>query len=454
MMILSGEKIIVLGGNAAGMSAASKAARMDRSLKITVYQSGNMVSYAPCGLPYYVGGLVADKASLIARTPEKFRESLGIDIRLNCRAVKVIPESKKVVVVDESSGNMIEDWYDKLVIAVGAKPVFPDFPGKGLENVFTVTKIDDAVKIKEALEAESIEDIVIAGSGYIGLEMLENFIRLGKRVRVIDRNNHVLSTFEGEISELIEAEIGKYDNVTLSMGESFEEILGASKVEAVKTDRATYKADMLIMALGIRPDTEFLRETGIGMLPNGAIAIDRKMKSSLEDIYAAGDCAGVYHRILGDNQYIALGTVANKQGRILGENLAGGSREFPGVIGSVVTRIMDLTIARTGIGESAAREKGFNVGTNFIKAKNHAGYYPGASPVYIKLIYETGSGRLLGAQLAGKSGVALRADVFAVAIQAGMTLDEIGYLDLVYAPPFAGVWDAVNIAANSSKNQE
>lgn len=451
---MSGEKIVILGGNAAGMSVASKAARRDSSLDITVYQSGDVVSYAPCGLPYYVGGLVADKASLVARTPEKFQEDSGISIRLNCRAVKVIPQSRKVLIQDEASGYVIEDWYDKLVIAVGAKPVFPDFPGKGLENVFTVTRIDDAVKIREALESGDVEDIVIAGSGYIGLEMLENFIKLGKRVRVIDRNARVLSTFESEISELIEAEIGKYDNVTLSMGESFEQIMGTSRVEAVKTDKGTYKADMLIMALGIRPDTEFLRDTGIDMLPNGAIEIDRKMRTSLKDIYAAGDCAGVYHRLLGDNQYIALGTIANKQGRILGENLSGGSREFPGVVGSVVTRIMDLTIARTGIGEQAARENGFNVGTNFIKAKNHAGYYPGVSAIYIKLIYELDTGRLLGAQLAGEDGVALRADVFATAIHAGMTLDEIGYLDLVYAPPFSGVWDAVNIAANSAKHSE
>ena len=448
---MKSQKIVIVGGNAAGMSCASKAARSNNRLDISVYQSGGIVSYSSCGIPYYVGGLVESKSDLIAKNPEYFSNELGIDMHLNCRVKKIQPDSKKIIVLDELTGKEFEDSYDKLVIAVGAKPAVPGFLSSNLKNIFTATKIEDAGKIKTALDDESVKDVIIAGSGYIGIEMLENIIKLGKRIRIIDRNDRILHTFDKEITDIISSEVDKYENVSVHTGESLEAFIGKNRVEAVKTDKGVYEADVVIMALGIQPDTEILKDSGIEMLKNGAIVVDIYMNTSLTDIYAAGDCASVYHRILGENQYIALGTVANKQGKILGENLAGSYRDFPGVIGSVVTRIMNLTVARTGIGEADAIENNFDFSTHFVKTRDHAGYYPDWSRLYIKLIYENGTRKLLGAQMAGEKGVALRVDVLATAIQNNMTLEEIGYLDLVYAPPFSGVWDAVNIAANSAK---
>lgn len=442
-------KVIVIGGVAAGMSAASKIKRLDKDAEVVVYEKGNFLSYGACGLPYYVGGFNDDHTRMIARTKEQF-ESMGIKAFTNYEVLKVVPEEKKVLVRNHSTGDIFIDTYDKLMIGTGAGAIKPPIPGVDLYGVYQLKTLEDGIWLKKFAQNEDINNVVIVGGGYIGIETADAFLELGKKVTIIEFANRILMPFDEEIAKLAEEELLSH-GVDLKTGEKVVSLKGEGKVETVVTDKGEYRADLVILAIGVRPATAFLNGTGIHISPNGAIIVDREMRTSLPDVWAAGDCALVYHKLMKENVFLPLGTVANKCGRIAGDNIAGSHQKFTGALGSAAIKVCNIELGRTGLSESDAKRLKFNYKTVVVNAYDHPGYYPGQTPITIKIIYEAGTKKLLGAQTAGRKGAVLRVDCFAIAIHNNMMTDELGMLDLVYAPPFAGVWDAIHIACNAAK---
>lgn len=444
-------KVIIIGGVAAGMSAASKIKRISKETEVTVYEKGSFLSYGACGLPYFVSGLNDDYKKMIARTEEQFA-SVGIDIHMNCEIIKVIPETKSLFIKDLKTGKMFTDTYDKLMVASGAEAIKPNVPGVGLNRVHTLKSLEDGFQMKETAKCENVKDVVVIGGGYIGIEVAEALDATGKQVTVIEFADRILRPFDGEIEGIIREHLLS-KNINLHLSEKMEELQGDENqtVVGVRTDKAFYKADMVVLALGIRPCTKFIKGTGISMLKNGALIVDREMRTSIPDIYAAGDCATVYHLAEEDHTYIALGTTANKCGRLAGENILGKHIKFAGTLGSAAIKAGDLEAARTGLSEDTAKKLNLDYTTSFVQVLDHAPYYPDATPLWIKVICEKRTRKILGAQAVGYKGAVLRIDAFAAAITSGMTAPELGMTDFCYAPPFAGVWDAINVASNTVK---
>lgn len=442
-------KLLVIGGVAAGMSAASKLRRMQKDAQIVVYEKGRHLSYGACGLPYYVSGENDDYTKMIARTKEQFEE-MGMEIFLQHEVVKVVPEKKQVMIKDLVNNKLFIDTYDKLMIATGTIPIVPPFPGVSMKNIYGLKTLEDGIRLKEITEQPEIQDVVIVGGGYIGIEVVEAMIRQGKRVRVIELSDRILKTFDKELTDLAEEELVKH-GVELNLVEKVEAFIGSQEVEAVQTDKGTYRADLVLLSIGVKPATKFLAGSGIALGENGAVIIDREMRTNIQDVYSAGDCAQVYHKVMEENTHIPLGTNANKCGRIAGSNIAGQHNKYVGTLGSAAIKVCDLEMGRTGLSEEEAKKLAIDYTTVFVKSADHPGYYPNQTPIWIKLICEKRSRRILGAQAIGNKGAVLRIDIFAVAIHNQMTADELGMTDLVYAPPFAGVWDAVHIACNAVK---
>lgn len=442
-------KLIVIGGVAAGMSAASKLKRMNKESQVVVYEKGGFLSYGACGLPYYISGENNDYTKMIARTKEQF-EQAGMDIFLKHEVIKIVPEKKQILVRDIVNQTMFIDSYDQLIITTGARAIFPTFPGSDLENIHCLKSLEDGIYLKEKISSEEIKDVVVVGGGYIGIEVAEAMSQQGKNVRIIELADRVLTNFEPEITELTEKEILR-NNVKLNLNEQVIEFIGTKKVEQVKTNLGTYKADLVVMAVGVKPATEFLKDSGIMLAKNGAVVIDREMRTSVEDIYSAGDCAQVYNKISKENTYIPLGTNANKQGRIAGVNISGKHDKYTGTLGSAAIKVFDMELGRTGLTIRDAENLAIDYDSVFVESSDHPAYYPNQTSICIKIIYEKKTKRILGVHAIGNKGVVLRIDVFAVAIHNKMTTDELGMTDLCYAPPFAGVWDAIHIASNAAK---
>lgn len=442
-------KVIIIGGVAAGMSAASKIARVDKSAEVVVYEKGGFLSYGACGLPYYVGGFNDDYRRMIARTQEEFTKS-GIKTNLYHEVVKVDIEKKQVFIKDIKNGNMFIDNYDKLMISTGAASIVPPFPGIEKMGVHVLKTLEDGIFLKEYAAVPEIRNVTVVGGGYIGVECVEAFLNLGKKVRLIEAADRLLMPFDEEFAKLAAQELESH-GVQLHFGEKVKGFLGGAKVTQVETDKGTYDTDLVIVAIGVRPSTAFLKDTGIRMAKNGAIIVDRELKTSIDDVYAAGDCVLVYNKVTEEDSFLALGTVANKCGRIAGGNIAGDHQKFVGALGSAAIKVCNLEMGRTGMGEADAKRLHKKFKTVVVESNDHPAYYPNPTPLIIKLIYEEGTKKLLGAQACGQKGAVMRIDVFAVAIHAGMTTDELGMTDLVYAPPFAGVWDAIHIACNIAK---
>lgn len=443
-------RIIIIGGEAAGMSAAAKAKRMAKDASVVVYEMSDIVSFGACGLPYYVGDFYDNEDRLIARTPEKFRES-GIELEILHQVTNVNTADKKVTVKNLTTGEEFEDNYDRLFIATGASAVLPPFEGKDLEKIFTLKTMEDGRALKQAAIKEENKNVVVIGAGYIGLEVVEAMKKLGKEVTLIQLTEHILpDSFDSDIAAILEKEIESHD-VNLKLAEGVTALKGDGKVQAVVTDKGEYAADIVVIATGVRPNTAFLKETGIEMLGNGAIVINEFGETSIEDIYAAGDCASVYHLIRKENVYIPLATTANKIGRIIGENLAGCRSTFEGTLGSACLKVMDFEAGRTGLGEKEAEKIGIPYKTVFISDKNQTNYYPGQEDIHIKLVYHAETKKILGAQVIGKNGAVLRVDALAVAIYSGLTTSQLGMMDFCYAPPFARTWDVMNVAGNVAK---
>lgn len=443
-------RVIIIGAVAAGMSAAAKLKRMQPEYEVVVYEKTDIVSFGACGLPYFVGGFFDDKNNLISRSPEKFKES-GIDLNIFHEVMSVNSEAKKVTVKNVQTGEIFEDSYDKLMVATGASSIIPPIKNVNLENVSTLKSMEDGVKIKELLNKEENKNVVIIGAGFIGLEAVEAAKHLGKNVTVFQSGNRILEqVFDKEITDVLEDEIRKH-NVDLRLEEIVSELVGETKVEKVITNKGEVDADIVIIATGVRPNTSFIKDTGIEMLPNGAIIVDEFGKTSIEDIYAAGDCATIKNIVSGQDTYVPLATGANKLGRIVGENLAGFNKSFQGSLGSSCIKIMDMEAGSTGLTEAQAEKLGLDFKVKFIYDFNQTNYYPGRDKIYVKLVYDAKTKVILGGQVAGFKDAVQRTNVIATAIFAKLTTNQLGMLDLCYAPPFARTWDVLNVAGNVSK---
>lgn len=443
-------RVIIIGAVAAGMSAAAKLKRMQPEYEVVVYEKGDVVSFGACGLPYFVGGFFDDPNNMIARSPEKFRET-GIDLKIFNEVIDVDVNNKKVTVRNLETGVEFEDSYDKLMVATGASSIIPPIKNVKLENVSTLKSMADGIKIKELLNKEENKNVVIIGAGFIGLEAVEAAKKLGKNVTVFQATDRILEqVFDKEITDVLEEEIRKH-GVDLRLEELVSELVGETKVEKVITNKGEVDADVVIIATGVRPATAFLKDTGIDMLPNGAIIVDEFGKTSVEDIYSAGDCATIKNIVTGQDTYVPLATGANKLGRIVGENLAGANNSFQGSLGSSCLKVMDMEAGSTGITENQAKKLGLDVKVKFISDFNQTNYYPGRDKIYVKLVYDAKTKVLLGGQVAGFKDAVQRTNVIAAAIFGKLTTNQLGMLDLCYAPPFARTWDVLNVAGNVCK---
>lgn len=443
-------RVIIIGAVAAGMSAAAKLKRMQPEYEVVVYEKGDVVSFGACGLPYFVGGFFDDPNNMIARSPEKFRET-GIDLKIFNEVVDVDVNNKKVTVRNLETGVEFEDSYDKLMVATGASSIIPPIKNVKLENVSTLKSMADGIKVKELLNKEENKNVVIIGAGFIGLEAVEAAKKLGKNVTVFQATDRILEqVFDKEITDVLEEEIRKH-GVDLRLEELVSELIGETKVEKVITNKGEVDADVVIIATGVRPATGFLKDKGIDMLPNGAIIVDEFGKTSVEDVYSAGDCATIKNVVTGQDTYVPLATGANKLGRIVGENLAGANNSFQGSLGSSCLKVMDMEAGSTGITENQAKKLGLDVKVKFISDFNQTNYYPGRDKIYVKLVYDAKTKVLLGGQVAGFKDAVQRTNVIAAAIYGKLTTNQLGMLDLCYAPPFARTWDVLNVAGNVCK---
>ena len=440
-------KLVVIGGDAAGMSAASKVRRTHKEWEIVIFERGRYTSYAACGMPYYIAGKVESANNLIARKPEEFREKQNIDVRTLHEVIEIDPGKKRVRVRNLEKESEFWESYDDLLIATGASPVWPEVEGIDSEGIFGLSTLQSGLNIFNYMHDHRLKKAVIVGGGYIGIEMAEALLERKMKVSLLDMASEVMITMDPDMGKLI-SNYMRENGVELYLNEKldhFESKMG--KVSGIVTDKRTLDADLVILGIGTRPNSLLALQAGIVLGTKDAIRINKKMETSVANIWAAGDCAESFHLVSEQQVHIALGTVANKHGLIAGENISGGSAEFPGVVGTAITKIKDLEISRTGLNEKELKELGILYRTSTIISSTLAGYYPGAAEIHVKLLVEKVSGRLLGGQIVGRYGSAKRIDTLATAITARMTARDLAFLDLSYAPPFSPVWDPVQIAA-------
>ena len=443
-------KIVIIGGIAAGMSAAAKYKRLCPNDEVIVYEKGDIVSFGACGLPYYVGGFFEDSNEMIARTPEKFKES-GIDIFTKHEVLEVDFDAKSLKIKNLEKNEEFTESYDKLMIATGARAIIPPIKNVNLENVITLKSMEDGNKIRALLSNPEIKNVTIIGAGFIGLEAVEAAKKKGKEVTVVQLQDRVLAeVFDKEVTDLLEEEIRSH-GVNLLLNETVLELVGENKASKVITNKGEFKTDMVILATGVRPNTEFITDERMKKLRNGAIVVDKFGRTSIEDVYSAGDCATINNYVSEKEAYVPLATGANKLGRIVGENLAGQNNAFQGTLASSCIKVMNMEAARTGLSEKEVKDLGFDYKTKFITDMNQTSYYPGRKKIYVKLIYDAHSKVILGGQVAGYKDAVQRCNVLAACIFGKMTTEQLGMLDLCYAPPFARTWDVLNVAGNVSK---
>ncbi|MFY1690143.1 FAD-dependent oxidoreductase [Plantactinospora sp. WMMB782] len=449
------EKLVVVGGDAAGMSAASQARRRrDASdLEIVAFERGHFTSYSACGIPYWVGGLVDDVDQLVSRDPVTFRKDFQIDVRLRHEVVGIDLDRREVLARDLANGGReVRERFDQLVYAAGAVPVTPEWARTDAAGVFGVQTLDDGAALIDWLDGDPVpRNAVVVGGGYIGVEMAEAMIQRGLSVTLVERSPEPMSTVDPDMGALVrEALCGLGLDVRSGVGVTGLETRDG-RVTAVVTEDGTLPADVVVLGLGVRPNAALAADAGLPIGPTGAIRVDLRMRVvDTPGVWAAGDCVECVHRVSGQPVFVPLGTHANKQGRVAGINIGGGYATFAGVVGTAVTRVCDLEVGRTGLREDEAAAAGFEFVVVRVESTNRAGYYPGAEPMTVKLIAERRSGRLLGAQIVGRSEAAKRIDVLAVALWNRMTVDEMSGLDLGYAPPYAPVWDPVLVAARKA----
>lgn len=429
-------RVIIVGGVAAGTKVAAKLKRADRSAEVTILTKGKDISYAGCGLPYYVGKVIPDRSGLVVNTPEKFQDLTGAQVCTGMEVTKVNRADKTVEAVCTDTGETSVWPYDKLVIASGASPIRPDLPGLDLPQVFFMRTPDDAVALRDAVEAGGIKKAVVVGGGFIGLEIAENLNAMGVRCNVLDMAPHVLPGFDREIQEYVENHLADMGINTMT-GTRFEGVLGDGRVEKVQTGKRALKADAVVLSIGIRANTAFLADTGIEMAPNRTILVDDHMRTNDPDIYAVGDCAMVKNRITGKDAWSPMGSTANIAGRVAAENIAGGDAVYSGAMGTAVCHLPELNVGKTGLSEAQAKEAGYDAVSVLTVVDDKAHYMPGAGNFIIKLVADRASRRILGVQALGKGEVDKVVDICVAAIAMKATADDMSDMDFAYAPPFS-----------------
>ena len=444
-------RLVVVGGDAAGMSAASQAKKRRPDLEVVAFERGRATSYSACGIPYWIGGAVDSEAALVARTPAQHRAN-GIDVRMRTEVTAIDLDRRKVSWRDLESGGEGTEPFDDLIYATGSVPMRPPVPGIDAPGVHGVQVLDDGVALRAELASGRVRRVVVVGGGYIGLEIAEACKVRGLDVTVVDRSATPVGTYDPDVGAFI-ADAVREEGIELVLSDAVTAIAtGADgRARAVHTASGReLEADLVVLGLGVRPNVVLAQEAGIPLGTSGGIAVDARMRTPVDGVWAAGDCVESRHRLSGERVVVALGTHANKQGRVAGINIGGGYATFPGVIGTQVTKVCDLEVARTGLSTEEAGAAGFSFVTASVDSTTKAGYFPGAQPIRITMLAERRTGRLLGAQLVGRKGAAKRIDTLAVCIWNGMSVDEVLSLDLSYAPPFSPVWDPVLIAARKA----
>ena len=439
-------KVVIVGGVAGGATAAARIRRLDEQAQIVVFERSGYVSYANCGLPYYVGGVITDPAELTLQTPESFYMRFRVDMKVHHEVTAIHPDTKTVSVRNLETGETFEESYDKLILSPGAKPAQPRIPGVGIDKVFTLRTVEDTFRIKEYINAYHPRSAVLAGGGFIGLELAENLRELGMDVTIVQRPKQLMNPLDADMAAFLHNEVRKH-GVRLALGHTVE---GFAKrddgVDILLKGETPLHADMVVLAIGVTPDTALAKEAGLELGIKDSIVVNERMETSIPDIYAAGDAVQDRHYVTGEKALISLAGPANKQGRIIADNICGGDSRYPGSQGSSVIKVFDLTAAVTGINETNAVKAGLDVDTVILSPMSHAGYYPGGRLMTMKVVFEKGTGRLLGAQIVGYEGVDKRIDVLATAIHAGLKADQLRELDLAYAPPYSSAKDPVNMA--------
>ena len=443
-------KVVIVGGVAGGATAAARIRRRDEQAEIVVFERSGYISYANCGLPYYIGGVITDQAELTLQTPESFWQRFRVDMRVRHEVIALHPERKAVSVRNLSTGETFEESYDKLLLSPGAKPTQPELPGVG--QVFTLRTVEDTLRIHEFVKTHHPRSVVLTGGGFISLEMAENLRELGMEVTMVQRPKQLMNPFDPEMASFIHAKMRK-KGVRLLLGhtvEGFEEAPGGVRV--LLKGAEPLEAELVVLAIGVTPDTQLAKEAGLELGVKGSIAVNDRMETSVPDIYAVGDAVQVQHFVTGEHTLISLAGPANKQGRIAADNICGGNSRYQGSQGSSVVKVFDMTAAATGINEQAARKAGIECDKVYLSPASHAGYYPGGRLLNMKVLFEKNTYRLLGAQIVGSEGVDKRIDVLATAIRAGLTALDLKDLDLAYAPPYSSAKDPVNMAGFMIEN--
>ncbi len=439
-------KVVIVGGVAGGATAAARIRRLDEKAEIVVFERSGYISYANCGLPYYIGGVIEDPEELTLQTPESFFSRFRVQMKVHHEVTAIHPNRKTVSVKNLETGEEFEEIYDKLILSPGARPAQPRLPGVGMEKVFTLRTVEDTFRIKAYIQKSKPQSAVLAGGGFISLELAENLRHLGMEVTIVQRPKQLMNPFDADMAAMIHTEMRK-KGVKLALGytvEGFAERDGG--VDVLLQDNPPLHADMVVLAIGVTPDTALAREAGLELGIKGSIVVNDRMETSIPDIYAAGDAVQVKHFVTGEDTLIALAGPANKQGRIIADNICGGDSRYTGSQGSSVIKLFDMTAATTGINETNALKAGLPVDTVVLSPMSQAGYYPGGKVMTMKVVFEKETYRLLGAQIVGYAGVDKRIDVLATAIRVGMKATELKDLDLAYAPPYSSAKDPVNMA--------
>ena len=445
-------KIVIVGGVAGGATAAARIRRLNEQAEIVVFERSGYISYANCGLPYYIGDVITDPEELTLQTPESFFSRFRVNMKVRHEVTAIHPDRKTVSVKNLQTGEEFEESYDKLILSPGAKPTQPRLPGVGLDKLFTLRTVEDTFRIKDYINKNNPKSAVLAGGGFIGLELAENLRELGMEVTIVQRPKQLMNPFDPDMASFIHNEMRKH-GVKLALGhtvEGFAERNGG--VDVLLKDEAPLHADMVVLAIGVSPDTQLAKEAGLELGVKGSIVVNDRMETSVPDIYAVGDAVQVRHFVTGQDVLLSLAGPANKQGRIAADNICGGDSRYTGSQGSSVIKVFDMTAASTGVNETNARKAGLDVDTVILSPMSHAGYYPGGKVMTMKVVFEKETYRLLGAQIVGYEGVDKRIDVLATAIRAGLKATELKDLDLAYAPPYSSAKDPVNMAGFMIEN--
>ena len=439
-------KVVIIGGVAGGATAAARIRRLDENAEIIIFERSGYISYANCGLPYYIGGVITDPQDLTLQTPENFFQRFRIDIRVHHEATAIFPDKKTISVRNLETGEEFEESYDKLLLSPGAKPARPRLPGTDMDKLFTLRTVEDTLAVKEYIDKHHPKSAVLAGGGFISLETAENLRELGMEVTIVQRPRQLMNPFDPDMAAFIHAEMRR-NGVKLALGhtvEGFEEKDGG--VDVLLKDEPPLHADMVVMAIGVTPDTHLAKEAGLKLGLKDSILVNSRMETSEPDIYAVGDAVQVTHYVTKEDALIALAGPANKQGRIAADNICKEDSQYLGSQGSSVIKVFEMTAASTGVNETNAKKAGLDVDKVILSPMNHAGYYPGGRLMTMKVVFEKETYRLLGAQIVGYEGVDKRIDVLSTAIHAGMTAAQLKDLDLAYAPPYSSAKDPVNMA--------